>query len=948
MAREIVVKFIADTKDFNKAIDDSKRKLESAASGGAKEFNNMRSAISASTIALTAFGLAGVAALRSIGTAALDAAIKIDRQVSSLKALTGSAEAATKRFQELFKIAQATPGLTTSLATTLDTQLRVFNVAEATINKLLPVVGRLNAISPLGDPKQFVNNLTQLISQNFEGQDLKELIGQSPIAGKLLAQIFNVDNPTNAEAIRAAAKRMGITTVEKLAEELVKAAENNSALKNAVETIGGQFDKLKDRLDVALAPLGAEIAKTLIPIFNDLVKIVETYGSTVADVFRDNRNEIVATAREITAMAVEVGKLVGEIIRVGSQSGVFKLLARSAGAIQDIINNPFSLEAVGPAERAAIARFDALDAEAATVRNSPFLSTPEQSRAAAAAGGGGRTGGALTGGRTGGGGGVASSAARDAARKQAQEIAEMRKKILDAQNQFFDDRIKELEDVERAITGQNLENIRQGAEAEKLRANRPAQLALSAAARDERIRGIEAESAQLARNTARKAAEDLAKVPVILSNSERLMRGFANATETAGDAFERFGANVAFAFTNVRTLFDSLKRAVLGFFNDLLGSALQNIVRGTLGGIFGSIGGSLGNLFRSPVSTPASISSGAAGALSPFIGFGQGLSPVESGGTIALSTQAAFRPSFLGGIGKSLAGAAPFLGLSLGGGLGGQSIAGGILGSAGGFLAGGAVAGAAGLLGPAATAFFTNPFTAIAGVGLLVGGALLGKAKQRKQDEQASGEFLSQALNGIEQILAQVSAGGIDGSQARALFENQVLFQFVQQIKTLKTQSVVQSRLTNQTQDLRNVFESRLPGAVTQAQERLASQQRIAAIDRRLVPEFASGGTTAGGLALLHPGEKVLNLQQQSAIRAMAGPSVFERAGVPGIKQKAIFDTGGTMGRGFAAPIEINLQAQVLIGKSDATRIVVVGATTPQGQAVLVNGVKAARTDREL
>src|SRR5262245_25788094 len=291
MAREIVVKFIADTKAFNKAIDDSKRNLEGAASGGAKEFNNMRSAISASTIALTAFGLAGVAALRSIGTAALDAAIKIDRQVSSLKALTGSAEAATKRFQELFKIRQATPGLTTSLATTLDTQLRVFNVAEATINKLLPVVGRLNAISPLGDPKQFVNNLTQLISQNFERQDLKELVGQSPIAGKLIKQIFNVDNPTNSEAIRAAAKKLGITTVEKFAEAFSEAGESNGILQRATQSFAVQIEKLQERIQVALAPIGEEIIKVIGPQFEELVRLIEDNAPKISKVLRDNQIE---------------------------------------------------------------------------------------------------------------------------------------------------------------------------------------------------------------------------------------------------------------------------------------------------------------------------------------------------------------------------------------------------------------------------------------------------------------------------------------------------------------------------------------------------------------------------------------------------------------------------------------------------------------------------------
>jgi hypothetical protein len=974
MAREIVVKFVADTKEFNKALDESKRKLESAAGGGAKEFGGMRSAISASTAALAAFGVAGVAAFRQIGSAALDAAIKIDKQVSTLRALTGSAEAATKRFQELFKIAQATPGLTTSLALTLDTQLRIFNVSQRTINSLLPVIGRLNAISPLGDPKQFVNNLTQLISQNFERSDLKELVGQSPIAGNLIKQIFNVDNPTNAEAIRAAAKRMGVTTVERLAEELVKAGENNSALKNAVETLGGQFDKLQDRLDVALAPLGRELATTLIPIFEDLVKFTEQAGKTAAEVFRDSKTEIIAVARELGNVTIQLGNIISKVAQLAAPGGFQEIMRETAlmlATIGDITSGDFGgtrtrklaeqffNEDVRADQQAAAARRlpagVSLNSALGLLKN-PTVPPPPRPRPGGLLGGGGarRRGITQAGGR-------------------ASDFG--------------------LNDAELLAHEAELARIRQSNLAVVLRRQAPPEgiglptLPLTARGAP----GIEGFPVEGIRELER-AAANLERLPNILSNSERFMRGFAAATETVGDAFDRFGANVAHAFTNIRTLFDGLKQSVLGFFNDLIGTGLQNLVRQTLGPLFGGGGG--GNIFRTPnfaggggISVPASISQG-------IFGFGQGfgIQPLGAGGAggptgifangqFAAGLAGGRSGGILGGVfnkifgGGAVSALPPLLGAQLGAGFGGTSTAGNILGAIGGGAIGlgasfgasvfAAAGGGLGALGPAALAAL-GPIGLI-GAPLLVGAILLGKASQRKKDEEAAGQMLVQAQQQIVQLKDAIAADQIDGAQARQIFDTQILAQFRAGINTLKTASVRESRLTNQVRDLEKVYSDLvLPQIAAQEARRkaiadtsaadaaaaAAKQARLQAaslIFSKQIPEFAAGGTTLGGLALLHPGEKVLNMQQQSAVRAMAGPGVFERAGVPGVQHSRVFDNGGVMPAGGGmGPIEITLEANVVISEKMATGIYITGGKTAQGRAVTVNNVKIARTNREL
>jgi hypothetical protein len=312
-----------------------------------------------------------------------------------------------------------------------------------------------------------------------------------------------------------------------------------------------------------------------------------------------------------------------------------------------------------------------------------------------------------------------------------------------------------------------------------------------------------------------------------------------------------------------------------------------------------------------------------------------------------------------GGLLGGLASAAPLLGLGLGSAIGGQSTAGRILGAVGGGAVGlglsfgASVFGAGGGLGSAALAAL-GPI-ALIGAPLLIGGLFLGRAKQRRSDEEAAGEFLRQAYQGLGQLKDAIIAGQIDGSQASAIFESQILGTFIQQINTLKTRSVRESRLKNQVNDLRRDYNNLIGPAIVAQQARQMTASENAARFARQVPEFASGGIVPGHdrgfdsvRALLRPGEMVLNQQQQATVRAMAGPNIFQSAGVPAINQTGIFVGGGVAQGSEPQPIEINFQAEVVIGKDDATRIVVVGADSPQGRAVTVKNVKNARKDRDI
>ena len=430
--------------------------------------------------------------------------------------------------------------------------------------------------------------------------------------------------------------------------------------------------------------------------------------------------------------------------------------------------------------------------------------------------------------------------------------------------------------------------------------------------------------------------EQVKSLGVELDNASRFMKGFGQESETVGDIFERFGNNVARSLSSIKGLFDGLKSAVLGFFNDLFGRSLNNLIRGTLGGLFGGGGG--GGIL------------GSVGGL-----FGGGSLGGLGGGT--------FGGSVFGGGGGGIGGL-------LGGGIGalggifgaGAATAGGIGGGAAGAALGGATGGAGGLLGSLGP-LLSNPITGIAaGAAILIGGHFLGKAKQRKADESLSGDFLTQALQSIDQLARDIQTDQILGTEAPGIFESQILGTFRSQISGLKTKSVVTSRLTNQVRDLQNVYNARIPPLIEQQLTRLDELERERlkrlAADRNFalqIPEFARGGIVPGTdrgfdsvLALARPGEMFLTRQQQTAIMGMAGTGIFQAAGVPGEQASNTFAGGGIVsGEGPTIVIE-NLVVSVGMSRSGAAEIFAAGGSTAKGRQVVVNNIRTAQTNREM
>jgi hypothetical protein len=224
---------------------------------------------------------------------------------------------------------------------------------------------------------------------------------------------------------------------------------------------------------------------------------------------------------------------------------------------------------------------------------------------------------------------------------------------------------------------------------------------------------------------------------------------------------------------------------------------------------------------------------------------------------------------------------------------------------------------------------------------LIVGAILLGKASQRKKDEKAADEIWVREMEEVRKLISQVNSDRIDGQEALAIAQ-QLRAETIAGINQIKTKSVRESRLTNQLRDLDNTVVADLRKAV----ERQAQRKRVGP---QLIPEFAFGGKVPGidkgfdsVLALLRPGEAVLNLQQ---IALIGGAKRLRDAGVPG------FNQGGTVppvspspSYGSGGPTTVTIEN--LIVDFDSGKVVAEGLQTSQGERALLHVNRVSRLNR--
>lgn len=369
---------------------------------------------------------------------------------------------------------------------------------------------------------------------------------------------------------------------------------------------------------------------------------------------------------------------------------------------------------------------------------------------------------------------------------------------------------------------------------------------------------------------------------------------------------------------------------LLGLLSGLTGGATGQGGGYTGGGVLGLIGGQLG--------------SGGIGGLGTLTGQQAQtylLHTLAGGGT----AHAAGLAGSLGATG-ALATALPLLGITGGAGigamLGGGSTFGGILGGVGGGLLGGAAAFAgAGALVPGIfgtggalaglgglAGLFTNPITIGIGAALLIGAVLYGISAKRRKNETDRAALNSDTYTRIITLLNSVRDGDTTIDQARAEWNN-IKTDYFNRTKGYdsKTRKIAEKVWTNE-------FEPTYWPLIVQAAQDAQNRHRQA---DRLVPEFALGldsptqGRVPGRigeavLIMAHGGEKVLTIPQQL------------QYGVDNAVQGAQAGTGA---------LEIYLEAVLEVGKTDATRLYVTGASTPSGRVAAAANARVSIKDKD-
>jgi hypothetical protein len=817
-----------------------------------------------------AFGVVGSllpgVGVATFGGAAISKALDADKLKTQLTSMLGSVDAANKKILEFRAIAKSTPGVIASDLSTSFAQLRsIAGLTDATATKFAVAVSRIKALFPaIEDIRNLAINLQQIYSGNFELSDVKQL---NQVAPGLFKSVQDRLGAANLETLRKL-KEQGKLSAEQYAAGFIDELTARSG--SISETLQLRMAKALEDTNVKIAELGDRLIRDFLPLLDKMLPPL----NSVLDVFSKLPTGVQAATFGFVALAPA---LTPAINAVRSLSTAFLGLSTAMQGALGIVG----LGLVGGTVAYNGLR-DMLDNQIpANVRSQLGLQDRSLLNPSTDVGDSRLL-------NPGGYSVVNGKVVRDKVQPSAsaRALLDLSKKAKEAgaaktppKDLLSAAYVKTRDDFDLARSQQaidsHMEALARGAvrqnEAEideRLKQGRLSRAALTQDLdyREEQAKAIE------------KQREALTKLEPVLSNTQRFMQGLRGETDQLGNAFERFGDSVGRAFGDVRNLFSGLRDAIKAFFQDITSSVLRNIAGAALSPLMavGGGGGVGGGWIGSSVPTRAGN-----------VGFFSGL----------LSN---IKGAFSGAGG-------PLFGAGIGSMLGGQSVAGNILGSAGGALGTGFITASAGLMGKgAAAAFFSNPITAIAGAGLLVGSILLGKAKQRRADEKVVDTYWVEYSRVLKELTAGVNTDRITGDDALAQAA-EARRNAVDLIGQIKTKSVRESRLKNQIPQIDAHDLANLRAAVEAQKTRLANQSADLDarrnLDSRLVPEFATGGVVPGPFgsrvpAVLHAGEVVLNARQQAAV----GYEALADAGVPGL-------AGNSGGTGYVIENNITLVA---------------------------------------
>lgn len=339
--------------------------------------------------------------------------------------------------------------------------------------------------------------------------------------------------------------------------------------------------------------------------------------------------------------------------------------------------------------------------------------------------------------------------------------------------------------------------------------------------------------------------------------SGTLTNGSTASRAAIGNIFSRglgggFGSNARNPFANLNI--GGFAGGTLNTLSGNLGSTPQgtlSTLSGLVSGVGGTVGGRTGGILSgiSSLFSKGGLSSllGSIGPQAPILGLGLG---VGLGGDSGIG-------KLLGGIGGGLAGLGILGGLSAAtlGGIGGSfgaTIAtglGGIFGTTSGL--GGAFAGLFGGAGSAASfAAIAGPLALIAAP-LIIGAIIFAKNKARQQAEKQR-QTMSTDINArLTEILNDVKADKIDGSQASAQAK-QAFDDYrtnMATIKDSKTRRIAEQYITSRDHPPMLLMD--------QINAAISAQKLRKEIEAKQIPTYAQGGVTQSNVIRVSRGERL-------------------------------------------------------------------------------------------
>lgn len=267
------------------------------------------------------------APLLAIEGSAIKSAIGFDTLRTQLAASTGSMDSAKSKFKELNKLAQENAGVLTAGAVATYNFLKPLGITEETINETIKAFGKLKAANPEVDLQRMGTNLGQLFDQGFEQQDIKELVGNFPRALEIMKKAFGLKS-SDRKGIKEEMNALiaGGLTREQFFAGFAGGINADAFLSKVTDPIAVRFEKMKERIMLALEPLGLIILTNLERWMPSIVAFIERLSAAFTAL--SPTMQMIVTA--LSAVAIAAGPV---LYVLGSMVTAVAGLAVSASTI---------------------------------------------------------------------------------------------------------------------------------------------------------------------------------------------------------------------------------------------------------------------------------------------------------------------------------------------------------------------------------------------------------------------------------------------------------------------------------------------------------------------------------------------------------------------------------------------------------------------------------------